>query len=175
MHLVEVRLNSFLYRFRRLTWIEESALKVPEGEDARNVLLAHALHDGSGMPVGLVEDAARIVRAIPRTLRWRIWVIYRGNLPGDRYYRMKGLFEAPEPQVYRIRRLVSEEKDHRCRSTLKQTLATDTIILGALLNIVAGALRELPSVDLPQLPRLADFAVWIAAAEPALGWSVERS
>ncbi len=43
-------------------------------------------------------------------------------------------------------------------------------ILGALLTVVAGALRELPSVDLPHLPRMADFAVWIAAAEPALGW-----
>lgn len=43
-------------------------------------------------------------------------------------------------------------------------------ILGALLTIVAGALRELPSVDLPHLPRLADFVVWVSAAEPALGW-----
>ena len=43
-------------------------------------------------------------------------------------------------------------------------------ILGALLTVVAGTLRELPSVDLPQLPRMADFAVWVTAAEPALGW-----
>lgn len=43
-------------------------------------------------------------------------------------------------------------------------------ILGALLTAVAGALRELPSVDLSRLPRMADFAVWIAAGEPALGW-----
>lgn len=43
-------------------------------------------------------------------------------------------------------------------------------ILGALLTILAGALRELPAVDLPHLPRMADFAVWVTAAEPALGW-----
>ncbi len=43
-------------------------------------------------------------------------------------------------------------------------------ILGALLTVVAGALREEPSVDLLHLPRMADFAVWISAAEPGLGW-----
>jgi hypothetical protein len=43
-------------------------------------------------------------------------------------------------------------------------------ILGALLTAVAGALAELPRVDLEQLPRLADFATWITAAEPSLGW-----
>jgi hypothetical protein len=43
-------------------------------------------------------------------------------------------------------------------------------ILGALLDTVAGALAELPRVKLPRLPRMADFAVWASAAEPALGW-----
>lgn len=100
MDLVEIQLNSFLYHFRRLSWIEESAIKTPDGEDPRTILLAHALHDISGMPVSSIEDATRIVRAIPRTLRWRIWVIYRGNLPADRYFSTKGLYEAPEPQVY---------------------------------------------------------------------------
>jgi hypothetical protein len=46
-------------------------------------------------------------------------------------------------------------------------------ILGALLDIVAGALRELPSVKLPRHPRMADFAKWATAAEPALGWEPE--
>src|SRR5262249_48386394 len=43
-------------------------------------------------------------------------------------------------------------------------------ILGALLDVVAGALRELPAVKLPRHPRMADFAVWATAAETALGW-----
>ena len=43
-------------------------------------------------------------------------------------------------------------------------------ILGALLDIVAGALCNLPHTRLDELPRMADFALWIAAAEPALGW-----
>jgi len=44
-------------------------------------------------------------------------------------------------------------------------------LLGALLTAVAGALGNFDSVRLPGLPRMADFAKWVAAAEPALGWA----
>jgi DNA polymerase I-like protein with 3'-5' exonuclease and polymerase domains len=43
-------------------------------------------------------------------------------------------------------------------------------ILGALLDGVAGALKCHTSVEIAQLPRMADFATWATAAEPALGW-----
>jgi hypothetical protein len=43
-------------------------------------------------------------------------------------------------------------------------------VLGALLDAVSTALRNRPTVQLPGLPRMADFAKWIVAAEPALGW-----
>jgi hypothetical protein len=43
-------------------------------------------------------------------------------------------------------------------------------ILGALLDAVVVALRRLREVDLPGLPRMADFAKWVTAAEPAFGW-----
>jgi hypothetical protein len=43
-------------------------------------------------------------------------------------------------------------------------------ILGALLDAVACALKNMPTVKLPALPRMADFAKWVTAAEPALGW-----
>ena len=42
-------------------------------------------------------------------------------------------------------------------------------ILGALLEVVAGALHDLPSVHLAGHPRMADFAEWATAAEGALG------
>jgi DNA polymerase I-like protein with 3'-5' exonuclease and polymerase domains len=42
-------------------------------------------------------------------------------------------------------------------------------ILGSLFDAVSTALRELPSVDLASLPRMADFAKWATAAESALG------
>jgi hypothetical protein len=43
-------------------------------------------------------------------------------------------------------------------------------ILGGLLDVVVGALRELPSVQLAALPRMADFARFGEAAGRGLGW-----
>ncbi len=43
-------------------------------------------------------------------------------------------------------------------------------ILGALLDAVSCALRRLDNVNLERLPRMADFATWVVAAEPATGW-----
>lgn len=43
-------------------------------------------------------------------------------------------------------------------------------IFGALLDALAGAIRELPGVKLPAMPRMADFAVFATAGERGLGW-----
>jgi hypothetical protein len=43
-------------------------------------------------------------------------------------------------------------------------------ILGALLDGVATALRRKAEVALDRLPRMADFALWVTAAEPGVGW-----
>jgi hypothetical protein len=45
------------------------------------------------------------------------------------------------------------------------------LILGALLDAVAGGLRELPSVNLTELPRMADFGALAEAVGRALGWN----
>lgn len=42
-------------------------------------------------------------------------------------------------------------------------------ILGALLDAVSAAMRNLPKVKLAMLPRMADFAKWVTAGEAALG------
>jgi hypothetical protein len=44
------------------------------------------------------------------------------------------------------------------------------LILGALLDAASTALRRLPDINLQSRPRMADFAEWIEAASPALGW-----
>ena len=44
------------------------------------------------------------------------------------------------------------------------------VILGALLDGIVGAMQAYDTVDLPGIPRLADFAVWSTAAESSLGW-----
>ena len=52
----------------------------------------------------------------------------------------------------------------------KEFEAAKPRIFGAILDALAGALRMAPSVHLSRLPRLGDFAVWVTAAEQALGW-----
>lgn len=47
-------------------------------------------------------------------------------------------------------------------------------LLGALLDAVCSALREGASTELDHLPRMADFAHWVTAAEPGLGWPSGR-
>jgi hypothetical protein len=42
-------------------------------------------------------------------------------------------------------------------------------LLGVLYDAVAVAIRNLPNTTLAELPRMADFALWATAAEPALG------
>jgi hypothetical protein len=44
-------------------------------------------------------------------------------------------------------------------------------ILGALLDAVSSALHRLPTLQFARLPRMADFARWVTAAESALGWA----
>jgi hypothetical protein len=44
-------------------------------------------------------------------------------------------------------------------------------ILGALLDAVSAGLRNLPNVKVSSLPRMADFAKWLCACEPALPWA----
>jgi putative DNA primase/helicase len=43
-------------------------------------------------------------------------------------------------------------------------------ILAALLDAVSTALARIGTVTITERPRMADFAKWITAAEPALGW-----
>ena len=41
-------------------------------------------------------------------------------------------------------------------------------IIGALLTAVSRGLRELPTTKLDKPPRMADFAIWVTACEPAI-------
>ena len=45
------------------------------------------------------------------------------------------------------------------------------LILGALLDATAAAMRNISVTKLTSLPRMADFALWVTAAEPTLPWS----
>jgi putative DNA primase/helicase len=47
-------------------------------------------------------------------------------------------------------------------------------IFGALLDAVSRALGNIDDVKLDRVPRMADFAKWITAAEPGLGWEPDE-
>ena len=46
-------------------------------------------------------------------------------------------------------------------------------ILGAVFDAIVGGLRELPSVHLAELPRMADYAMWGEGVGRGLGWGPE--
>jgi hypothetical protein len=68
------------------------------------------------------------------------------------------------PTIERSRRLPENTFWPRFEAVLPE-------FLGALFTAVSVAQRRLPEVELSELPRMADFAKWVAAAETAFGWA----
>ena len=62
---------------------------------------------------------------------------------------------------------ISEEKRRSDRELLAAFERKRPQILGALLDALDVGLRRLPAIKLPELPRMADFAVWATACEQA--------
>jgi hypothetical protein len=48
--------------------------------------------------------------------------------------------------------------------------AQQSLLLGVLCHVVCAALQRIDSVVLNELPRMADFALWVTVAEEPLGW-----
>jgi hypothetical protein len=67
--------------------------------------------------------------------------------------------------------VIPEDQRRSEREFWKSFRAAQPRIIGSLLDAVACALRRLESVTLERLPRMADFARWMVAAEPSLGWT----
>ena len=66
------------------------------------------------------------------------------------------------------------EKRRRTERTFWPAFRADyPRILGGVLDAIVGGLRELPSVDLKELPRMADFAEWGEAIGRGLGWGAD--
>ena len=70
--------------------------------------------------------------------------------------------------------VIAEEERQEERKFRAAFEAAQPRILGALLDAISMALRRRDEVQLDHLPRMADFAAWVAAAEPALGWKEGR-
>jgi putative DNA primase/helicase len=70
----------------------------------------------------------------------------------------------------RLRILVPESRD-REDSLWANFDAARPRILGAIFTAVSAAVRNIDKVKLERPPRMADFASWVTAAEPGLGWN----
>lgn len=67
---------------------------------------------------------------------------------------------------------VIPEQNRRSERDLEQAFeAARPRIIGALLTAVSTGLRNRDSVRLEWLPRMADFALWVTACEPACPWA----
>ena len=65
---------------------------------------------------------------------------------------------------------IPPDKKRTEREFYRELEAVRPKVLGVLLDAVSAALRNLYRVELRELPRMADFAVWVAAAEETLPW-----
>lgn len=111
VELVHQRLNHLTYSLRRLTWREQARMAIAPGDDPRDAILALALHEVTGLDSrwrpGSPEDARAVILRIPRTLRWRLFIVYRGSLTEDRLFTGGELYRAPE-YVTHAKRLLDE-------------------------------------------------------------------
>lgn len=64
---------------------------------------------------------------------------------------------------------ISEEKRRYESEVMAAFEAAKPRILGGMLNVLCGAIRRLPSMKLTRLPRMADFALWIATIADEIG------
>jgi hypothetical protein len=69
---------------------------------------------------------------------------------------------------------IPEAKRREEKVVLTDFEAARPKILGALLDGVVSALRRENDIHLDRLPRMADFSVWVTAAEKGLGWKSGR-
>jgi putative DNA primase/helicase len=65
---------------------------------------------------------------------------------------------------------ISEEERETEANLMVRFEAVRASILGGLLDAIVCSLRRSSEIKLSKLPRMADFAIWVCAAEPALRW-----
>ncbi len=65
---------------------------------------------------------------------------------------------------------IPENKRRSEREIIRSWNRARPSILGALCDAVSTALRNIGNVKLEKVPRMADFAEWVTAAEPVLPW-----
>lgn len=112
MSTVEINLLNYKFQFRPLSWREEFSMKFEPNKDRLRTILSHALVEVSGLPVKSMVDAMKVLEAIPGTVIYRLFVIYKGSVPPARSFTTLGLYKAPEPNrmVKKFEEAATEEE-----------------------------------------------------------------
>lgn len=122
MDTVEIKLLKYAFRFRQLTWREEFAIKFEPKKDRLRTLLAHALAEVSGLKVTTVDEATKVLDALPQSVVNRVFILYKGETPEPRLFTTTGLYKAPEPHKFVKKYEEIEEKRERIMDKVEAEL-----------------------------------------------------
>jgi hypothetical protein len=99
MEQVEVKLLKYTFLFKRMRWLDDSTIKF-EGRNSQRVVLAHALLKVSGITPKDLQEALRVMDAIPAAIVDRVFRLWRGSFPPARKFTTSNLYKAPDTQQY---------------------------------------------------------------------------
>ena len=126
----------------------------------------------------LADPSAAPIRAMPRDDRDLVvsagnsWVLAFDNLSNVPTWFADALCRLATGSGFATRMLHTDiDEERRPEEELWEEFGQAwPRIFGALLDAVSRALGNIANVKIDRAPRMADFAKWITAAEPGLGW-----
>lgn len=121
METCEVKILNYVFRFRRLYWKDEFAIKF-QNRDPYRTLLSHALLEVSGLPVTSAEEAEKVVAALPYAIMERVFRVWKGSFPPSRRFVTGGLYKAPDPIQYQAQVDAEETKRDKVTDSVVQRL-----------------------------------------------------
>lgn len=119
---VEVRLLNYTFKFKRMRWQEEFSIKFPPKKNMQRVMLAYALLEVSGVRPKDVEEALRVMDAVPSAIISRVFRIWKGSFPAARRFTTLRLYAAPDPTAYVKRREEEEEEEESAHDRAVQQM-----------------------------------------------------
>lgn len=158
METYEVKILKYSFRFRQLSWREETSIQFEKNKNRVRTLLAHALTEVSGLKVESVADAKKVLMAVPGSVLQRVFILYRGTLPMPRRFATTGLYKAPGTNKLAERLKQVEDKREKImdkveaemeakfgRRELQETLETERQMLKN--SKMRGATPATPDAD----------------------------
>lgn len=148
---VTVTMAGHVFVFRRLTWRDDIRLYLIRQGDPDLHLLSFALTSVDGKPVD-VSAASAMIAALPRPVRERLIIFYRGSLPSHRLGETKIPSSAPPPAVLRARveaetEEVEEQADDYLERKFGREEAEAARAQGRAIAAATGAVGVTPALD----------------------------